>query len=88
MLRSLRYSTRRSTFLFRDLSDFRKSHKPRPEFTAETLRSVTDDDDEGTEVMKSGILIDGTRIWSIFESILWIYDVEESSDVSCTQSPS
>jgi hypothetical protein len=82
-LRLLRCSTGRSTFLFRALSNLRISHKPRPQFTAETLRSITDD-----EGKKSGIVIDIFRIWSIFDSILCIYDVEESSDVSRVQSPS
>src|SRR5579859_3419103 len=80
---SLRCMRRRGTFLFCDLSKLRKTHKPRPEFTPESLRSVTDDGE-----MKSGVLIDATRIWSCFERILWIYDIEETSDVSREQSPS
>jgi hypothetical protein len=74
---------RRGAFLFGDLSKLRKNHKPRPELTPESLRSVTDDGE-----MKSGVLIDGARIWSCFESILWIYDIEETSDVFHEQSPS
>jgi hypothetical protein len=76
--RSLWCGPKRSTFLFCDLFKLRKLHKPRPEFTVEILRSVVDADGE----KKSGIIIDGTRIWNIFEPILSIYDLEESSDVS------
>src|SRR5437667_795357 len=81
--RSLLCLARSSTFLFCELSKLRKNHKPRPELTAEALRSVTGDDG----VTHSGISLDGTRIWKIFEPILWIYDLEESADVPRAQSP-
>ena len=68
-----------STPIFCDQSEFRKSHRARPEFTAETIRSVKSDDGE----MHSGISFDGTRLWNIYEPILWIYDIEESQDVLC-----
>ena len=79
---SLRCMRRKGTFLFYDLSKLRKNHRPRPEFTLESLHSVIDDGE-----VKSGVLIDGTRIWNCFESILWIYDIEETSDVSHEQNP-
>ena len=74
---------RGSTLLFCELSKFRKNHKPRPELTADTLRSFTDDGET-----KSGVIIDGPRIWSVFEPILSIYDLRESSDVPRAQCPS
>ena len=76
--RSLVYLTRDSTFLFYDSSKLRKSHRARPELTAETLRSVMSDDG----VMHFDISLDGIRIWKIYKPILWIYDLEESADVS------
>ena len=81
--RSLSYLARSSTFLFYEFSKLRKAHKPRPGLTAESLRSVMGDDG----VMHSGISLDGTRIWNIFESILWIYDIEESADVPHAHGP-
>jgi hypothetical protein len=74
---------KRRYFPLCDFSKIRKNHKPRPEFTAESLRSFAHDAE-----LKSGVLIDGARIWSIFEPILWIYDTEEVSEVSHAQSPS
>jgi hypothetical protein len=58
-------------------SELRKYHKPRPELTANVLNSVNDEGET-----KAGIVIDGTRIWSIFEPMLGIYDLQESTDVS------
>ena len=80
---SLRCMRKGGTFLFCDLFNLRKNHKPRPEFTPESLRSVTDDGET-----KSGVLIDGAQIWSIFEPIVWIYDIEETPDVSRARSHS
>ena len=67
-----------STPVLCDLSEFRKSHRARPEFTAETIRSVKSDDGE----THSGISFDGTRVWNIYEPILWIYDLEEIQEVT------
>ena len=80
---SLLCLARNSTFLFYELSKLRKSHRARPELTAKALRSVTDDDG----AKNSGISLDGTRIWKIFEPILWIYDLKECADVPRAQSP-
>jgi hypothetical protein len=82
--RSLVCLARGSTFLFCDSSKLRKSHRARPELTAEALRSVTSDDG----VTHFGISLDGIRIWKIYKPILWIYDLEESADVptSCAKS--
>ena len=83
--RSLVLLPRSSKFLFSDSSKLRKLHRPRPEFTAAVLRSVTSDDDGVTH---SGISLDGTQIWKMYTPILWIYDLEEFSDVptSCAKS--
>ena len=82
-LRSFPSTARSSTSLIRDLSKLRKNHRARPEFTAKALRSVKADDG----VTHSGVSLDGTRIWKIYEPILWVYDLEESEDVPHAQVP-
>jgi hypothetical protein len=80
-LLSLQYTRRRSRVLFIAFSNCRKSHKPRPEVTVESLRFVMDNGNK-----KSGVNIDGAQMWCIFERIFSIYDVEERSDVFRLQS--